>query len=81
MSLVAGSQIRAARALLGLDQTQLAEAAGVALNTVSRIEGYLDRVPARHDTVRRLQRALEEQGIEFLDDGGPGVRLRAPSAA
>jgi hypothetical protein len=64
-----------------MEQTTLADAAGVAINTISRLESFTDRMPARHDTVRRLQRALEAAGIEFQDEDAPGVRLRRPRAA
>jgi len=81
MTLVNGAQIRAARALLRMEQEHLAEAAGIAATTLRRIESFDDRLGARHDTVRRIQQVLETAGIEFQDDGRPGVRLRAPSAA
>jgi transcriptional regulator with XRE-family HTH domain len=81
MSLVNGAQIRAARALLRMEQEQLAEAAGIAATTLRRIESFDDKLVGRHETVSRLQRALEAGGVEFTDDGRPGVRMRAPSAA
>ena len=71
-------QLRAARALLGWSQTQLAERAGLSLPTVKRVE--TERGPrVSPDTARyALQRALELGGIEFIDEngGGPRVRLR-----
>lgn len=74
-----GAQLRAARALAGMEQAQLAAAAYVATGTVYRLErdrGLLKGV--RVDTVRALQRALEEAGVVFTDDGGvaPGPKLR-----
>jgi transcriptional regulator with XRE-family HTH domain len=81
MALTTGAQLRAARALAGIEQDQLAEAAGVSANTISRIERIRGEFGAHVDTVRRLQRALEEAGVEFLDGDRPGVRMRAPSAA
>ena len=81
MTLVNGAQVRAARALLRLEQEQLAEAVGIAATTLRRIESFDDRLAARHYTVIRLQRALEAAGVEFTDDGRPGVRMRAPTAA
>jgi transcriptional regulator with XRE-family HTH domain len=82
MQLTTGAQLRAARVLAGIEQDQLAEASGVSANTISRIErarGEFEGV--RVETVRRLQRALEEAGVEFLDGDKPGVRMRTPSAA
>ena len=70
-------QLRAARALLGWSQTQLAERAGLSLPTVKRVETKSG--PRVSDAARyALQRALESGGIEFIDEngGGPGVRLR-----
>jgi hypothetical protein len=41
------------------------------------MEGFDDAVGARTDTLGRVVVVLEKAGIEFLDDGQPGVRLRA----
>jgi transcriptional regulator with XRE-family HTH domain len=79
MSLLTGSQLRAARALLRLEQQDLADEAGVGITTLRRIESFDDRMAARHDTVMRLQRALERRGVEFTNGEGPGVRLRRAS--
>ena len=81
MPLVTSEQLRAARAMLRMQQPQLAAAAGVSVNTISRIEGLDGPISARTDTVRRLQRALEDAGVEFIDDGRPGVRVREPTPA
>jgi predicted transcriptional regulator len=77
MSLVTGAQLRAARAMLRMEQETLAQAAGVSANTIRRMEGFDGPIGARTDTMRRLQRVLEEAGIEFQDEGRPGVRMRA----
>lgn len=69
-------QLKAARALLGWEQRDLAEAAGVAIGTVRRMEGIEGPVRGQHETVRKVQQALEAAGIEFLNHGAPGVRLR-----
>lgn len=69
---------RAARALLGLKQSDLAKSAKVALKTLADFERGAT-VP--HDrTVRDIQKALEEMGIEFMFDGknGIGMRIRRP---
>jgi predicted transcriptional regulator len=81
MHLVTGAQLRAARAMLRMEQETLAQAAGVSANTIRRMEGFDGPIGARTDTMRRLQRVLEEAGIEFQDEDRPGVRMRAPSAA
>jgi transcriptional regulator with XRE-family HTH domain len=70
-------QLRAARALLGWSQTQLAEKAGLSLPTVKRVER--EGGPRVSDAARHvLKAALEGGGIEFIAEngGGPGVRLR-----
>jgi len=69
-------QIRAARGLLGWSQTELAERAGLSLPTVKRVEA--EKGPRVSEEARlKLQKALELEGIAFIDEngGGPGVRL------
>jgi transcriptional regulator with XRE-family HTH domain len=60
-------QCRAGRALLKWSQTQLAEAAGVALTTVSDYE--IDKRDPRPDSLTAIRRALEAAGVVFEDDG------------
>jgi transcriptional regulator with XRE-family HTH domain len=75
--LIGIEQLRAARALLGWSQTELAEKAGLSLPTVKRVE--TENGPRVSDAARHaLQRALESGGVEFIDEngGGPGLRLR-----
>ncbi len=70
-------QLRAARALLGWSQTELATRAGMSLPTVKRVE--TERGPRVSESTRHaLQVALELGGVEFIGEngGGPGVRLR-----
>lgn len=80
--IVTGGQIRMARAALQWGVREVAKAAGVTPNTVSRIEAGGDALAG---TLRKIQAALESQGIEFIPagsyhgDGGPGVRLRSTS--
>lgn len=72
-------QIRAARALLGWSQTELADRAEMSLPTIKRVEG--DSGPRVSEAARlRLRRTLESGGVEFIDEngGGPGVRLGKP---
>ena len=72
--MVVGSQdIRAGRGLLGWRQIDLADKSGVSKNALSLIERSGD---ARTSTLRRLARALEAAGVEFVPGGG--VRLRKP---
>ncbi len=70
------SQCRMARAALKMSVRELANAAGVAANTITRFETGKSRGYA--DTVAKIQKVLEEAGVEFIDEngGGPGVRLR-----
>jgi ribosome-binding protein aMBF1 (putative translation factor) len=75
--MITGSQIRAARAWLGWSVVYLAEKAGVAAKTISRIE-LVDGVPqGRVSTMMEVKSALEMAGIEFLGspDDRPGIRF------
>ncbi|EJC75105.1 putative transcriptional regulator with C-terminal CBS domains [Rhizobium leguminosarum bv. trifolii WSM2012] len=82
---ITAAQMRAARALLGIDQRQLAELAGVSVPTIQRMEASADVVRGNVDTLMRLLAALDGAGIEVINagaisgDGGRGVRLRAKS--
>jgi predicted transcriptional regulator len=69
--------IRAARALLRWDQRDLAQASGVSLPTIKRLEVTPGILAAHTSTVTALRRALESAGIEFTNSGGLGVRLKA----
>ncbi len=70
------SQIRAARALLGWSQGRLARAAGIGLATLQRIEQSEGVVKGNFATVFKIQKAFENAGISFIDEGGEiGVRL------
>jgi transcriptional regulator with XRE-family HTH domain len=70
------AQIRAARALLGMRQDQLAKAAKIGLATLQRIEQTEGLVQANFSTVLKIQGALERAGIEFTDDDNLiGVRI------
>jgi transcriptional regulator with XRE-family HTH domain len=66
-------QIRAARALLNLNQNELAKLAGISLRTLNTLERAV--VAPRAETMRALQAVLESCGIEFLPDHG--VKLRS----
>lgn len=77
-AMITPGQIRAARALLGWKQTDLASASGVSEISIKNIErGATD---PRASTLRAIQAAFEAGGVIFLEegvvrDGGPGVRL------
>ena len=74
------AQIRAARALLGLNQLQLSEISGVGLTTVKRLELSAE-ITGSARTLWKIQSALEVAGVEFIPgeaSKGPGVRLQRP---
>ena len=73
-------QIRAARALLGWSQQQLADKAIISLNALTRLER--GRVDPRVSTLDAVHKALSKAGIEFLsaNEKGEGVRLADPTA-
>lgn len=78
-------QLRAARALLGIDQQTLADMAGVSLPTVQRMEASTDYVRGVVATLTKVLEALDKAGIEVIGDGaassagGRGVRFKEPS--
>ena len=77
--MVSIEQIRAARALLGWTQAQLAKAAARSLPTIKRLEREDGEGPSVSDDVRdAVQRALEKAGVEFIAEngGGAGVRMK-----
>jgi len=76
LPLITGRQLKAARALIGWEQTNLAKKSGVAISTIRRMESFAGEIGARTGTLSLVQRALEKAGVDFLDDGQPGVRIR-----
>jgi transcriptional regulator with XRE-family HTH domain len=75
-------QIRAARALIGMSQQELARLSGVGLATVKRIESAGLELTGTARTLFRLQKALEAAGVSFVmqtESAGPGVRLATPT--
>lgn len=78
--MITPEQMRAARALVRIDQAELAKASGVSVDTVKRLEGLRGTLNAQMSTVTALKRALEAAGVTFIDEngGGAGVRLRKP---
>jgi transcriptional regulator with XRE-family HTH domain len=84
--MITAGQLRASRALLDIDQRTLAEAAGLSLPTIQRMESSEGVIRGNVDSLMKLVAALEALGIELIgdnaasQDGGRGVRLkRAPS--
>ncbi len=71
-------QLRAARAILRLEQKALSGASKVSLATIKRLEANPGALTANRPTIAALQLALELAGVEFINGngGGPGVRLR-----
>lgn len=73
-------QIRAARALLGINQSELADMAEISPGTVKRIEASAGNMKVLLETVVRIQQALEAEGIVFIEtDEMVGVALRSKS--
>lgn len=77
-----GPQLRAARALLGIDQVVLAERAQLSVPTIQRMEASDGLIRGNVDSLTKVVRALEDLGIELISEGGSssgvgrGVRLR-----
>jgi transcriptional regulator with XRE-family HTH domain len=81
--MIEAGQIRAARALLNMSQTDLAAIAFVHVATIRRLEASPD-IRGAAETLWKIERALVNRGIEFIpaEDGkGPGVRLMRSESA
>ncbi len=82
--MITAAQLRASRALLGIDQRQLASMAGVSLPTVQRMEACEGTVRGMVDSLTKILGALDAAGIDLIAEnsassrGGCGVRLRTP---
>ena len=74
--IITSELIRAARALLRWEQKDLAEASGVSLPSIKRLEMQPGPLAAQDRTVAALQAAINRAGVEFTNGGQPGVRLR-----
>lgn len=68
-------QVKAARALLGWTQGDLAAKSGVSEPTVFRLEADDGELGGRDATAGKIRQTLEDAGIEFMNHGQPGVRL------
>ena len=86
-TMITAAQLRAARALLGIDQQTLADLSSVSLPTIQRMEASQGNVRGVVDTLTKVVEALNAAGIELLGDnaksdgGGRGVRFREPAVA
>ncbi|WP_119420290.1 helix-turn-helix domain-containing protein [Desertibaculum subflavum] len=84
--MITAAQLRAARALLGIDQRQLAGLAGLSVPTIQRMEASNDVIRGNVDSLMKLIAALDGAGIELIGEGaasssgGRGVRLRSSAA-
>lgn len=82
--MISAAQLRAARALLGIDQRRLAELAGVSLTTIQRMEASEGTVRGVVDSLMKVVEALDAAGIELIGNEQPsqargrGVRLKEP---
>jgi predicted transcriptional regulator len=80
--MISAAQMRAARAMLGIDQKALAELAGVSLPTIQRMESSPGNVRGMVDTLSKIVDALDAAGIELIGNDQPsqgrgrGVRFR-----
>lgn len=81
--MITASQLRAARALAGLDQRTLASEAGLSLPTIQRMEASTDVIRGNVDSLMKLIAALDQAGVELINagsvspGGGRGVRLKS----
>ena len=81
--MITAAQLRAARALVGMDQRALAAASDLSLPTIQRMEASEGVIRGNVDSLMKLIAALEATGVELIgegavsDHGGRGVRLKA----
>ncbi len=85
--MMTAAQMRAARALLGIDQRTLAELAGVSLPTIQRMEASEGNVRGVVESLTRVVEALDRAGVELIAEnapsggGGRGLRLKSARPA
>ena len=83
--MITAAQLRAARALVGIDQRKLAEQSGLSVPTIQRMEASEDVIRGNVDSLMKLVAALEAVGVELIADNassagrGRGVRLKRPA--
>ena len=81
--MITSGQLRAARALLGIDQREMAQRCGLSLPTIQRMEASDGVVRGNVDSLMKLVDALTAGGIELIGEGasstggGRGVRLKS----
>jgi transcriptional regulator with XRE-family HTH domain len=81
--MITSAQLRAARALLGIDQRELAQRCGLSLPTIQRMEASDGVIRGNVDSLMKLVEALASAGIELIGEGtasasgGRGVRLKS----
>ena len=81
--MISAAQLRAARALLGIDQKKLADLCGLSVPTIQRMEASDGVIRGTVDSLTKLVDALATAGIELIGEGavsgngGRGVRLKA----
>jgi transcriptional regulator with XRE-family HTH domain len=82
--MITAAQLRAARALLGVDQKRLAELSGLSAPTIQRMEASDGLIRGNVDSLMKLVGALDAAGVDLISEGsvsavgGRGVRLRIP---
>ncbi len=82
--MISAGQMRASRALLGIDQKKLAELSGLSVPTIQRMEASDGVVRGNVDSLMKLVAALNLAGIDLIGEGttsqsgGRGVRLKPP---
>ena len=80
--MISAAQLRATRALLGIDQRTLADMAGLSVPTIQRMEASEGVIRGNVDSLTKLVGALDAAGIELISEGaissagGRGVRLK-----
>jgi predicted transcriptional regulator len=83
--MITAPQLRAARALLGIDQQKLADLADVSLPTIQRMEASPDNVRGIVSSLVKVLEALDRAGLEVIGEGAPsngrgrGVRFKGPA--
>ena len=81
--MLTAAQLRAARALLGIDQRRLADLCGLSVPTIQRMEASEGVIRGNVDSLMKVTAALNAAGVELIGEGvaspsgGRGVRLRA----
>jgi transcriptional regulator with XRE-family HTH domain len=71
--MITGPQIRAARALLGIDQRELARLSGLSTQTIQRMEACQGSVRVVVDSLEKVMTAIADAGVELIVEGAPGA--------